>query len=181
MDQLGGLLRRLPFVGAALMMAGFAGCGLPGFANFAGEVTVLFGAWKAFRLVTILACWGALLIGAVYVLRALRATLQGPLPEKWAKVADASNLWRKAPFTLLLASLLVFGFFPRLLTDKIQPSVEPIVARFSVPSLARASSSAAFPLTKDVASADQLSPLPLRTPHSALRTQDAPHSALRTR
>ena len=37
------------FIGAALMMAAFAGCGLPGFANFAGEVTVFFGAWKAFR------------------------------------------------------------------------------------------------------------------------------------
>ena len=35
-DQLGGLLRKLPFLGAALIMAMFAGCGLPGFANFAG-------------------------------------------------------------------------------------------------------------------------------------------------
>ena len=46
MDQMGGLLRRLPFVGTALVMAMFAGCGLPGFANFAGEVLVLFGSWK---------------------------------------------------------------------------------------------------------------------------------------
>src|SRR6266702_5001157 len=45
-NQLGGLLRRLPFVGAALMMAALAGCGLPGFANFAGEVAVFFGAWR---------------------------------------------------------------------------------------------------------------------------------------
>jgi NADH-quinone oxidoreductase subunit M len=123
MDRLGGLLRRLPFIGAALMMAAFAGCGLPGFANFAGEITVFFGAWKAFPLVTILACWGALIIGAVYMLRAVRALLHGPLPEQWANVADAPHLWRKAPFILLLASLLVFGCFPRLLTDKIQPSV----------------------------------------------------------
>ena len=38
-------------------------------------------------------------------------------------MADAPHLWRKLPFILLLASLLVFGCFPRLLTDKIQPSV----------------------------------------------------------
>ena len=123
MDRLGGLLRRLPFIGSALMMAAFAGCGLPGFANFAGEITVFFGAWKAFPLVTILACWGALIIGAVYMLRAVRAVLHGPLPDQWATVADAPHLWRKAPFILLLASLLVFGCFPKLLTDKIQPSV----------------------------------------------------------
>ena len=72
---------------------------------------------------TILACWGALIIGAVYMLRAIRAMLHGPLPEQWAGVADAPHLWRKAPFILLLASLLIFGCFPRLLTDKIKPSV----------------------------------------------------------
>src|SRR5260370_1091529 len=38
MDQLGGLFRRLPFIGAARIMAHFAHCGLPGFANFAGEI-----------------------------------------------------------------------------------------------------------------------------------------------
>jgi NADH-quinone oxidoreductase subunit M len=129
MDRLGGLLRRLPFLGGALMMAAFAGCGLPGFANFAGELAVLFGAWNSFRLVTILACWGALIIGAVYMLRALRAILHGPLPDEWTTVADAPHLWRKLPFILLLASLIVFGCFPRLLTDKIQPSVEIVLRR----------------------------------------------------
>jgi NADH-quinone oxidoreductase subunit M len=132
MDRLGGLLRRLPFIGAALMMAAFAGCGLPGFANFAGEITVFFGAWKAFRLVTVLACWGALIIGALYMLRAVRAMLHGPLPEQWAGVADAPHFWRKTPFILLLASLMVFGCFPKLLTDKIEKSVrEKVVAGFA--------------------------------------------------
>jgi hypothetical protein len=49
--------------------------------------------------------------------------LHGALPEQWANVADAPHLWRKAPFILLLACLLVFGCFPSLLTDKIQASV----------------------------------------------------------
>jgi NADH-quinone oxidoreductase subunit M len=127
LEQLGGLLRRLPFIGGALMMAAFAACGLPGFANFTGELTVLFGAWGSFRLITILAGWGAVIVGAVYMLRALRALLHGPLPAKWEQVKDASDFWRKMPFGLLLAALLVFGFFPRLLTDKIQPSATQIV------------------------------------------------------
>ena len=128
-DQLGGLLRRLPFIGAALLMAAFAGCGLPGFANFAGEITVFFGAWQepALRPVIVLACWGALIIGALYLLRAVRNILHAELPERWAMVVDAPHLWRKAPFLLLLASLLVFGFFPRLLADKISPSAWRIV------------------------------------------------------
>jgi NADH-quinone oxidoreductase subunit M len=127
MDRLGGLLRKLPFIGTALMMAAFAACGLPGFANFAGEVTVLFGAWKVFPHVTILACWGALVIGAVYMLRSLKSILHGPLAEGWAGINDAPNIWRRAPFIILLGCLLVFGCFPRLLTDKITSSAKEIV------------------------------------------------------
>src|SRR6266850_933363 len=134
MDKLGGLLRKLPFIGSGLIMAAFAACGLPGFANFAGEATVFFGAWRAFRLVTILACWGALMIGALYLLRAVRVMLHGPLTEQWVSINDAPHLWRKAPFILLLASLLVFGCFPRLLTDKIVPTLETKLAHvFATP------------------------------------------------
>ncbi|MBI3192553.1 MAG: NADH-quinone oxidoreductase subunit M, partial [Pedosphaera parvula] len=127
MDQMGGLLRQMPFIGAALVMAMLAGCGLPGFANFAGEALVFFGAWQAFPFVTALAVWGASVIGAVYMLRAVRHILHGPAQEKWAAVADAADPWRRLPFALLLAALLLFGFFPRLLTDKIKPSADVIV------------------------------------------------------
>jgi NADH-quinone oxidoreductase subunit M len=126
-SELGGLCRPLKFIGVALVMAAMAGCGLPGFANFVGEVTVFFGAWKVFPLVTTFALWGALIIGAVYMTRAIRNVLHGPVPEKFAKLADATNVWRKLPYALLLASLLLFGCFPRLLTDKIQPDAQKIV------------------------------------------------------
>ena len=112
MSKLGGLCRKLPFIGTALLMAAMAGCGLPGFANFVGEVTVFFGAWKVFPVVTGIALWGALLIGALYMLRAIRNILHGPLPEKWNSIPDASNVWRKLPYALLLASLFVFGVWP---------------------------------------------------------------------
>jgi NADH-quinone oxidoreductase subunit M len=132
MDELSGLLRRVPFIGSALVMAAMAGCGLPGFANFAGELTVLFGAWKsglaaAPQFVTA-AAWGALVIGAVYMLRAVRQVLHGELNPKWAAVPDA-GAWRKLPFVLLLGTLILFGVFPHLLADKVRPAVEPIVAR----------------------------------------------------
>src|SRR5204862_3311950 len=81
-----------------------------------------------FPKVTMIACWGALIIGAIYMLRAMRNIFHGPLAEKWAHIVDAPHLWRKMPFILLLASLLVFGFFPRLLTDRIGASVKSSLA-----------------------------------------------------
>jgi NADH-quinone oxidoreductase subunit M len=132
-SELGGLCRKLPFIGTALLMAAMAGCGLPGFANFVGEVTVFFGAWSqpALHLVVVLAVWGALVIGGVYMTRAIRNVLHGPLPEKFAALPDA-NTWRKIPYALLLASLLVFGFWPRLLTEKINPDAGKIVAQLEL-------------------------------------------------
>src|SRR6185369_609031 len=107
MSQMGGLLQRLPFIGAAMVMAMLAGCGLPGFANFVGEVMVFFGMWKsnldaAHRLV-VAATWGGLSIGAVYMLRAVRSLLHGPVAETRESLADA-NAWRRMPFVLLLAA-----------------------------------------------------------------------------
>src|ERR1019366_9176977 len=94
-------------------------CGLPGFANFVGEATVFFGAWKTFPTITAIALWGALVIGGIYMTRAIRNILHGSLPEKWSALSDASNAWRKLPYALVLVSLLVFGFWPKLLTEKI--------------------------------------------------------------
>ena len=137
MQRLGGLLRRLPFIGTALVMAAMAGCGLPGFGNFAGELLVLFGTWKALPWYVVGAAWGALIIGAIYMLRAVRNILHGPLPEAWVNLLDA-NAWRRAPFVLLLSALLICGFFPRLLTDKINPPVREIVAQAARGQLASA-------------------------------------------
>ena len=134
MNELGGLCRKLPFIGTVLVMAAMAGCGLPGFANFVGEATVFFGAWSqpALRLATVLALWGALVIGGIYMTRVIRNALHGPLPEKFNTIPDA-GLWRKLPYALLLASLLVFGFMPRLLTDKINPDAQKVADAVAAP------------------------------------------------
>jgi NADH-quinone oxidoreductase subunit M len=130
MDKMGGLLKKLPFIGVALIMAMMAGCGLPGFANFAGELSVMFGAWKgAFgqaHWFVVAAAWGGLVIGGIYMLRAIRDVLHGEGSEKFPDARDA-NAWRQTPFVVLLVALLLFGIAPRLLTDKIKPAAENIV------------------------------------------------------
>lgn len=127
MAQMSGLLQRMPFIGTALIMAALAACGLPGFANFAGEVMVFFGAWSAFQGVTLCAVWGGLIIGAVYMLRAVRTILHGPPSAARSDLDDATDPWRRLPFALLLAALLCFGVVPRFLTDRIRPSAQIIV------------------------------------------------------
>jgi NADH-quinone oxidoreductase subunit M len=123
--HLGGLLRRLPFIGTVMIMAMLAGCGLPGFAGFPGEAMVLFGNWDRSAAVTVFAVWGALGIGGVYMLRAIRNVWHGD--KEWPQLKDATTLWRRLPYGLLLGGLILFGCFPRLLTDNIKTSVAAVV------------------------------------------------------
>ncbi len=125
-EEFGGLMRRLPVFGVALMMALLAGCGVPGFANFVGELLVLFGAWGRLSWFVVAAAWGGLIIGAVYMLRAIRHLLHGPLPNQWTSLPDL-NPWRRVPFFILLCGLFIFGCFPRVLTDKVRPVADQIV------------------------------------------------------
>jgi len=124
--ELSGLARKIPFIGTCMVMAVMASSGLPGFANFPSEVMVFIGAWHrgtmVFQIATICAVWG-IVVTATYLLRAVRASFFGPFDEKWSMLKDATTLLRKFPYALLLAALLVVGFYPRILTDIIQKRV----------------------------------------------------------
>ncbi len=124
MDQLGGLLKKLPFAGAVMMMAMMAGCGLPGFAGFFGESLVLFGNWNRSEVMTIIAVWGALVIAGVYMLRAIRSVWHGE--KEWPGISDISSYRHRLPYVLLLAGLIAFGCLPRLLTDDAQIALTPL-------------------------------------------------------
>ena len=137
MPELGGLCKPLAFVGTLLVMAGFASVGLPGFANFPGEVMVLFGAWQApawqakigaatVSWPVLLAIWGGSVIGAVYMLRALRNICFGPTPVRWQMLADA-NLFARVPYLVLLGVLIWVGVYPRALVETIKPATAQII------------------------------------------------------
>jgi NADH-quinone oxidoreductase subunit M len=125
--ELSGLARQAPFIGTCMVMAVMASSGLPGFANFVSEVMVFIGAWHQgstlFRVATICAVWG-IVVTATYLLWAIRTSFFGPFDEKWSMLKDATSLWRKLPYALLIAALLTVGFWPRLLTDIIRPAVQ---------------------------------------------------------
>ncbi len=126
--QLGGLLRQIPFFGVCLTIALLAGAGVPGFANFAGEILVLFGLWSgSLPWFAVAGVWGALIIGAVYCIRAIRNVLHGAVGEGNQNLADAKSLSDKLPFVLLIALLLIFGVYPRLLTDEAARSAKPLI------------------------------------------------------
>ncbi|MDH7504074.1 MAG: NADH-quinone oxidoreductase subunit M [Verrucomicrobiota bacterium] len=127
MERMGGLLDKVPFIGALLVMAMLAGCGVPGFANFVGELLVLFGAWEVNKTWVVLAAWAGLVVGAVYTLRAVRTILHGPLRTKLAAAADPAGAWHRSAYAALVVVLLLFGVAPGLLTARIKPNAKAVL------------------------------------------------------
>ncbi len=135
-DQLGGLAKSLPFLSVAFGFAAFASIGLPGFANFASELLVFFGAYKPaaadaavsnFQIATTFALWGVV-ISAVYMLRAYRAIFFGEPNEDRTITADPVFTIR-LPILLLLATLMIAGFFPQTFLAFIKPSIEALLPK----------------------------------------------------
>lgn len=116
--RFGGLLTRTPGWGALLLVALLAGCGVPGFGNFVGEMMVLFGSWQNLPGFVVAAAWGAMIVAAVYMLRAVRGLLHGEAPDEAPEVADLRGAWTKLPYVLLVAGLLTVGLWPRSVTER---------------------------------------------------------------
>ncbi|SHJ41773.1 NADH dehydrogenase subunit M [Rubritalea squalenifaciens DSM 18772] len=126
-NQLGGLAKTAPRLAFLFGLAGMASIGLPGLANFAGEVMVFFSGFEGWnqtkdlgpvQIATIIAIWGVV-ISAVYMLRAFRHTFQGDTLRSTEHATDLS-LAEKAPAILLAAVLLVVGFYPNILLNLLK-------------------------------------------------------------
>ncbi|MEI7998848.1 MAG: NADH-quinone oxidoreductase subunit M [Candidatus Omnitrophota bacterium] len=128
LDELGGLGKRLPFIGVCFSMAALASAGVPGFGNFVSEIMVLLGAWDQYCLYTVLAILG-IVITAIYMLKVIRLGFHGPLNPRLPSVLDAQTPLAKLPFVLLLAALIIVGCFPTTILKHIDSGTKPIAER----------------------------------------------------
>lgn len=130
-SEMGGLLKRMPFIGTVLFIVGLCSLGLPGLSGFVAEMTVFMGSWEhpdTFRRVaTVLACL-SIVVTAVYILRAVAQTAMGPLKDEFRNLTDAT--WNeKLAALILIAGIIAIGVAPFWLNDLISPGAEIIMNR----------------------------------------------------
>ena len=128
MRDLGGLAQRTPQLWFYLMIAAMASIGLPGLANFAGEIMIFFGAWTAHPVLVGVAAWGVVL-SAVAMLRAVRAIAFGPMGQavEAEGVSDLQGVRETWPFAVLTLALLVVGIMPIVVYGPAQPVLERLL------------------------------------------------------
>jgi NADH-quinone oxidoreductase subunit M len=125
--DLGGLAKPAPALAFLFGIGAMASIGLPGLANFAGEVLVFLSSFQNYNgtnglspveITCILAIWGVV-ISAVYMLRAYRSVFHGPTVKATANAADITFAER-IPALLLILALLAVGLYPNLLLNLLK-------------------------------------------------------------
>jgi NADH-quinone oxidoreductase subunit M len=133
-DELGGLMKVMPFITTVLFLVGLCSLGLPGLSGFVAEMTVFVGSWQnddVFHRVATIAAAMSIVVTAVYILRAIGKVAMGPITnEQFNQLTDAK--WNeKLAAVILLAGILSIGLVPGWLNDLLTPGAEIIMNRIA--------------------------------------------------
>ena len=124
--KLGGLSRLIPVGSSFFIVAALTGAGVPGFASFWAELLVFLGTLRTYPMLAAIVV-GALTLTLAYSIRVIVVAFFGEPREAHPEVKDMT-VFLALPRAVLVAVLLVLGFYPRLILDVIDPATRAIVA-----------------------------------------------------
>jgi NADH-quinone oxidoreductase subunit M len=132
-DEMGGLLKVMPFISTVLFIVGLCSLGLPGLSGFVAEMTILVGSWQhpdIFHRVATIAAAMSIVVTAVYILRAIGSTAMGPLRTGFGQLSDAA--WNeKLAAIILIAGIMAIGLAPYWLNALVEPAAAVISNKLS--------------------------------------------------
>ncbi|MDR1448653.1 MAG: NADH-quinone oxidoreductase subunit M [Propionibacteriaceae bacterium] len=124
----GGLVKIAPVAAGFTLLAGLAGCALPGTSSFVSEFLVMAGTWPRWPVVAGVAALGTV-FAALYILWAYQRLMTGPLSDE-VRTAFGGDLTARERLAVvpLLVAILGLGFFPQPALHVIEPTSHVIVA-----------------------------------------------------
>ncbi len=125
----GGIVKNMPKYATVFMIFMLGSVGLPGTSGFVGEFLALVAAFQVDTIVAAFAATG-LVLGATYMLMLYRRVIFGVGNNKDAlKMVDLNK--REMAMLAPIAALVIWlGVFPGVILDKINPSVDKLVADY---------------------------------------------------
>ncbi|MCW3818342.1 NADH-quinone oxidoreductase subunit M [Micromonospora sp. DR5-3] len=125
-SDFGGAGKLVPVLAGVLFFAGLASLALPGTAPFISEFLVLIGTFTTNKPVAVIATLG-IILAAAYVLWMVQRTTQGTLNPALTEVDGMRrdlSLREKVVVAPLIALIVLLGFYPKPVTDVINPAVK---------------------------------------------------------
>lgn len=126
LSELGGMAKTAPVLAGFFVAATMASIGLPGFANFWGELAIFVSLFKSTTPWVVAPAILGIVISAIYGLRAVSRVFFGEAKSEYIG-GDLSGA-EKWPAVLLLIGLLAVGLWSRLIADDIDAAVQDVLA-----------------------------------------------------
>lgn len=131
-NEMGGLMKVMPFLSVVYVIGGLASLGLPGLSGFVAEMTIFVGAFQHedtfHRVLTIIAV-SSIVITAVYILRVVGVLLLGPIKNNnYNELTDATWYERLSTVSLVIG-IAGIGIAPLWLSNMINFSLVPIIEK----------------------------------------------------
>ncbi len=124
--ELRGLQRSMPVLAAVFTVVMLSSIGLPGLNGFVGEFLILVGSFVTRRWWAVVGTAGVVL-AALYLLWAYQRVFHGSPQGDNAEVADMTRRERLA-MAPVIALIVFLGVYPQPVLDRINPSVERLIA-----------------------------------------------------
>jgi NADH-quinone oxidoreductase subunit M len=134
-NEMGGLMKVMPFLGVAYVIAGLASLGLPGLSGFVAEMTIFVGSFQhvdTFHRVATIVAVSSIVITAVYILRVVGALLFGPIKNDHYLHLDDAKWYEKLSTVTLIMAIAAIGIAPLWLSDMIGDSLQPIIDKLTI-------------------------------------------------
>ena len=124
--EMGGLMKIMPFLSVAYVIAGLASLGLPGLSGFVAEMTIFVGSFEhsdMFHRVFTIVAISSIVVTAVYILKVVGKILYGPVQDPHhLELTDA--VWHeKIAVVGLIICVAGMGLFPGWISDLISKSL----------------------------------------------------------
>jgi len=145
MNELGGMMKVLPFAMVAFVIGGLVSMGMPGLSGFVAELPILMGVWNGtsanltntaiglnpanyYNWVALLAVLG-IVITAAYILRAIGRVFFGEYDrDRWHDMRPLLSI-DKIVLISFAAILIVIGVFPSTISNIVTSGMVPVVER----------------------------------------------------
>jgi NADH-quinone oxidoreductase subunit M len=131
-SEMGGLMKVIPFLGVAYVIAGLASLGLPGLSGFVAEMNIFFGSFEhpdTFHRVATIIAITSIVITAVYILRVIAILLLGPVRDPHYSEFNDARWYEKLSILALMTGIVYIGMIPSGLSGIIRDSIMPIVEK----------------------------------------------------
>ena len=129
-NEMGGLMKVIPFLSVAYVIAGLASLGLPGLSGFVAEMTIFVGAFQhpdLFHRIATIVVVTSIVITAVYILRVIAILLLGPTENEHYNHLTDARWFEKISVVTLIVSVAAIGLAPFWLSSMIGTSLQPVI------------------------------------------------------